>query len=1051
MINNTLFRPSVLREARKKFNPEGFDLARAIKRREEAGDAEQTPLRQFSGNTYSLSDSELRAIAKAPAVELINGASVEEADVVIRAAYRQVFGNAHLMDSERSPLAESQLRSGRITVLEFVRQLAKSDRYRTLFFDACTNLRTIELNFKHLLGRAPENSAEVSSHLTTLTQEGFDAEIDSYLDSDEYLENFGTDIVPYYRGHATLTGKTLTSYTHSFSLVKGTSSSNKSMSTAGNATAPQLQSALLQNQPSQIIPLGSLPPVTPAITLPVPKPPTSEDLLAKAVRAFELSPAIRPVGYYKSPEFLETPQRLGQWIKEKDTLKSLFLSDRKRQPIKLSPGTNFENIELVVRAAYKQVFGNAHLMESQRLLKAESQLKDGQLTVKEFVRALAKSELYRDLFVNKFPNIRVVEINFKNLLGRAPDSGQEVSQHIKTLTTEGIDADLDSYIDSDEYAQNFGEDIVPYYVSYSTQTGKPVAGYNRILELVKGSCSSDKSVNDNGLPQLQEALLKPPVYKPQPLATAKAVKLFTAKRFNLAKSLGSDLYKDELFPDAISAPYVSAFAGNDPVELIPGASVPEQDLVIAAAYKQVFGNAYLMESERSPLAESKLRGGQITVLEFIRLLAKSQRYFDLFFSPYTNVEAIKLNFKHLLGRAPQSSAEISEHIEILATGGFEAEIDTYLDSDEYRNNFGTMFVPYNRGYTTQTGIPLTSFTHSFTLLKGAACSNKSIDRGAYVALDQSLLENRPTEILELSTLTKDGSLIALSQAASSKTAFEQTLANLPPMKSAISYYQGGNTNQSARTSQPYAVTAAMLGKGTGVKYVAPKQSEYVAPDQPQITWVTQPPEAPEPITWVPGSSAQEMEVIISALYQQVLGNAHIMESERLIVAESQLKSEQLSVREFVRILAKSDLYKSRFVDNSPRYRSHELNFKHLLGRAPDSYDEVKQHSNVLDAQGYDADIDTYIDSDEYQSVFGENIVPYYRGYKTQSGQSMLGYTNMFKMLPSVSTSDKAISSSNAPQLQTQILPKGSFNNGVAGVAGVPDRANDLIRKALGLS
>ena len=164
MINNTLFRPSVLRESRKNFNPEGFDLAAAIKARKAAEAAPPSP----------------------PIVEFIPGASPLEADAVIRAAYKQVFGNAHLMDSERSPQAESQLRSGRITVLEFIRCLAKSDRYRTLFFESCSNVRTVELNFKHLLGRAPANAEELSQHLSLLIERGFEAEIDSYLDSDEY-------------------------------------------------------------------------------------------------------------------------------------------------------------------------------------------------------------------------------------------------------------------------------------------------------------------------------------------------------------------------------------------------------------------------------------------------------------------------------------------------------------------------------------------------------------------------------------------------------------------------------------------------------------------------------------------------------------------------------------------------------------------------------------------------------------------------------------------------------------------------------------------------
>lgn len=197
-----------------------------------------------------------------------------------------------------------------------------------------------------------------------------------------------------------------------------------------------------------------------------------------------------------------------------------------------------------------------------------------------------------------------------------------------------------------------------------------------------------------------------------------------------------------------------------------------------------------------------------------------------------------------------------------------------------------------------------------------------------------------------------------------------------------------------------------------------------------------------PIELVPQASPAEKELVISAVYRHVLGNAHLMESDRLTIAESKLKQYQISVREFVRSIAKSELYKSRFIDNCPRYRSHELNFKHLLGRAPDSYQETLIHSQILDTQGYEADIDSYIDSDEYQEVFGENIVPYYRGYRTQTGKRLLGYTNMFKMRQSVSTSDKAGKLGNASRLVKPII----YNN-ASGSVPVTD-VNALLQKVL---
>jgi phycoerythrin-associated linker protein len=177
-----------------------------------------------------------------------------------------------------------------------------------------------------------------------------------------------------------------------------------------------------------------------------------------------------------------------------------------------------------------------------------------------------------------------------------------------------------------------------------------------------------------------------------------------------------------------------------------------------------------------------------------------------------------------------------------------------------------------------------------------------------------------------------------------------------------------------------------------------------------------------PLEWVPGLSADEAETIIKAVYRQVLGNAYVMESERQLVPESQFKRGELSVREFVRAIAKSDMYRSRFLEKAPHYRVTELNFRHLLGRAPNSFEEVKAHSAVLDAQGFEADIDSYIDSDEYQTVFGENVVPYLRGWKTESYTHMVSFTHFFQLVRGASTSSfKADLAGGKPKLNSLLI------------------------------
>ncbi len=177
-----------------------------------------------------------------------------------------------------------------------------------------------------------------------------------------------------------------------------------------------------------------------------------------------------------------------------------------------------------------------------------------------------------------------------------------------------------------------------------------------------------------------------------------------------------------------------------------------------------------------------------------------------------------------------------------------------------------------------------------------------------------------------------------------------------------------------------------------------------------------------PVEWVPGLSPDDREDIINAVYRQVLGNAYVMESERLEVAESQFKLGEYSVREFVRAVAKSDLYQTRFFESCPRYRYTELNFRHLLGRAPNNYDEMKFHSNVLDAEGFEADIDTYLDSDEYQNTFGENLVPYIRGYKSEASKSMVEFTHLFELVRGASSSSlKGNISGKEPRLNSLVI------------------------------
>jgi phycocyanin-associated rod linker protein len=119
-------------------------------------------------------------------------------------------------------------------------------------------------------------------------------------------------------------------------------------------------------------------------------------------------------------------------------------------------------------------------------------------------------------------------------------------------------------------------------------------------------------------------------------------------------------------------------------------------------------------------------------------------------------------------------------------------------------------------------------------------------------------------------------------------------------------------------------------------------------------------------------------------------------------------------------LAKSELYKNKFLYPHFQTRVIELNFKHLLGRAPYDESEVIEHLDHYQNQGYEADIDSYIDSDEYDVSFGDFTVPYYRGFSTQTGQKMAGFPRIFKLYRGYATSDRSQLAGKASRLAEEL-------------------------------
>lgn len=123
--------------------------------------------------------------------------------------------------------------------------------------------------------------------------------------------------------------------------------------------------------------------------------------------------------------------------------------------------SNGKILELIW-AGYRQVFSEHEILKFYRQPNLESQLKNRAITVRDFIRGLAKSESFRRLVVETNSNYRIVEITLKRLLGRASyNKDEEIAWSIK-IATLGFGGFVDALVDSEEYQTNFGDNTVPY-------------------------------------------------------------------------------------------------------------------------------------------------------------------------------------------------------------------------------------------------------------------------------------------------------------------------------------------------------------------------------------------------------------------------------------------------------------------------------------------------------------------------------------------------------------------------------------------------------------
>jgi len=124
--------------------------------------------------------------------------------------------------------------------------------------------------------------------------------------------------------------------------------------------------------------------------------------------------------------------------------------------------TDPDQVQALIWAGYRQIFSEHLILESYRQTFLESQLKNRQISVREFIRGLGKSEVFRRLVMETNSNYRLVDICATRFLGRSSYGKDEQISLSIVIATKGLNGFIDRLLESEEYTENFGDDIVPY-------------------------------------------------------------------------------------------------------------------------------------------------------------------------------------------------------------------------------------------------------------------------------------------------------------------------------------------------------------------------------------------------------------------------------------------------------------------------------------------------------------------------------------------------------------------------------------------------------------
>lgn len=607
-----------------------------------------------------------------------------------------------------------------------------------------------------------------------------------------------------------------------------------------------------------------------------------------------------------------------------------YLSASRRPKFVMKPGLSSSEKQDVVKAAYRQVFErDITRAYSLGISDLESKVKNGEISTKEFIRRLGKSPLYRQQFSDRFVNSRVIELAARHFLGRGLSSREEFTKYFDIISAKGLGALVDAMIDSQEYADYFGEETVPYLrglgqeaqecrnwgpqndlFNYSAPFRKVpqfitlFAGYNQPLpdQHVYGVGNDPLEIQFGAIFPKET---RSPKNRPAPFGKdTRRILIHNGPGINnqlsnpgargeAPGSLGPKVFKLDQLPGGYVSARKGLWSSGDTSFASIKFSETSTQAVIRAAYLQVFGRD-VYEGQRQKVAEIQLENGQITLREFIRVLAKSDVFRKMYWSSLYVCKAIEYIHRRLLGRPTYGRQEMNAYFDLCSKKGFYALVDELIQSQEYMEAFGEDTVPYER-YLTPAGLALRN-------TRVGSLGDKNL----------KVTEEVTPLFIELGTVSMEPGAMEIDN---------------------------------------------RVAQGVSKRRVQTKQFKLT-------------------------SNADKVAVqnLIQAAYRQIFErdlNPYIIRNE-FSVLETKLSNNEINVKEFIEGLGTSSLYIKEFYAPYPNTKVIELGTKHFLGRAPRNQAEIRVYNQILATQGIKGFIAAMLNTPEYAECFGEDTVPYRR-------------------------------------------------------------------------